>query len=51
MKQQEILDVIGSNVGDGISKGHLDFSPFSAVQGQYGCLTRAGSGLLRCLAA
>jgi len=39
MKQQEILDVIGSNVGDAISKGHLDFSPFSAVQGQYGCLT------------
>jgi len=35
----------------GIAEGHLDFSPFSAVQGQYACLTRAGRGLLRCLAA
>jgi len=38
-------------IGGNDTYGHLDFSPFSAVQGQYACLTRAGRGLLRCLAA
>ena len=34
-----------------VTTGHLDFSLFSAVQGRFGGLKPAGSGLLECSAA
>jgi hypothetical protein len=37
--------------GSLFSCGHLDFSLFSAVQGRFGGLKPAGSGLLECSAA